>query len=539
MVAITKMGTRRAPRLLALGVGLALVATACSGNGSGGGSDGENDSEATPAVATGEPVAGGDLRIVVSGGMATWDPGSASGSFPGNTFDRLYAVYGALFTVDVEGHVQPGLAESFETSDGGATWTLEVRPDVTFSDGEIFDAAAVKYNWDRIAESELAGSAVAGLFTSEVVDDLTLEVTPTEPDPMLDLRIAESIPFIASPASLEAQGEDFLDPVGAGPFLLESTDPGVGDSLTANPEYWEEGKPYVDTLTFAVITDPAQRIQTVVQGGANVMNGYPFQFGAEAENPAVSTFGVDSGGIRHFVFNTAAEPFDDVRARRAVALAVDPTELMQTLTQDPGAESSTTLFPESSAYFDDSLALPTGDLEEAQALVDELVADGVSLDVKISVPVAPENVRVAEYLQLAIEQLEGFDVEVQQVPLPDYRTTVLEGDDFSITPYPGVFDLASPRLAMANLFGPGGTDNFANLDDPDMNSALEAARDALEPDAQDAAFRTIQELYLDLAPIVVFGQDQRAFLHSADMAGFETMGRGTLHFEELHFVGEG
>src|SRR5690606_32826443 len=114
----------------------------------------------------------------------------------------------------------------------------------------------------------------ASTITSEVVDGVTLEISLDAPNPVFDRDVAEQLQFIASPAALEEQGEDYTSPVGAGPFLLETWDPAIGETMTRNPDYFREGRPYLDELNFTVIADPAQRVTTVAQGGADIMNNY-------------------------------------------------------------------------------------------------------------------------------------------------------------------------------------------------------------------------------------------------------------------------
>jgi peptide/nickel transport system substrate-binding protein len=498
------------------------------------GSGPENSAAATP----GTPTQGGTLTILAGGGMASWDPGSATGSLPGVAWDGLYAVYGTLVNVDADGKLQPGLAEDLSTTDGGKTWTLKLREDLTFTDGTAFDAEAVKFNWDRIADPDnaLAGLAVASTFTTSVADPLTLTLKPAAANPVLDLQIAESIPFIASPTALEDQGKNYTKPVGAGPFTLESWDQNVGETLKANPDYYEADRPYVDTLAIKVVTDPAQRVSTVVQGDAQIMNGYPFQFVADKDNPSVGTFSVESGGIRHLVFNTASGPMADVRMRQAVARIVDPTEMVQTLTQDSSAQGSTGLFPSSSPYHDAGLAAPAAAPAEAQKLVDSVKAEGGSTEIKVLIAAVPELVRAGELLQLSLQKLNGVTVKVEQIPIPDWRAKAYDQDDFDITLYPGIFDLNSAPVGMSNLFGKGGSDNFANFDDADMNAALEKARTATSDADKTAAFAEIQKLYVEKLPILVYGTDARTFLHGSDVAGFTSMGRGALQTEELHFT---
>lgn len=510
----------------------ALTLTACAG-GSGDPTEATNESQA--------PVsAGGDLTILTAQGMTTWDPGSSTGSFPGVVWDRLYAVYGALFTVNSDGSIDYGFADSMETTDGGATWTLTLKPDLTFTDGEALDANAVKANFDRFAadDYQLGAGPIAKTFTTEVVDATTLTITPTSPDPVLDIRIGNNIPFVASPASFPEGDAQMTEPVGAGPFILESWDQSVGETLVKNEDYYIPEQPYLDSLTFSIVTDPAQRVSTVAQGGAQIMNGYPFQWINEVDNPNVDTYAVPSGGIRHFAFNTTGDLFSDVRARQAVQLAVDPTEMVQTITQDPSAEGSTGMFPEDSPYYEADLTLPEKDMAAAQALVDELKADGVDFTVDLLIAAVPELIRAGEYLQLTLQELDGVTVNLNQIPIQDWGVQARDKDDFDITFYPGVFDLDSPQVGFSSLLGEGGLDHFSNYTSPELVDALTAAQAATSDEERQAAIAELQQIYVDEVPIVVFGIDYRSFFHTSDVTGFDTMGRGALYTDRIGFGGE-
>ncbi|HEX5731046.1 ABC transporter substrate-binding protein [Microbacterium sp.] len=520
---------------LAVAAAAALTLSACSGDGGGGTA---SPSATVPSAET--PAEGGELTILVAGAMSTWDPGSSTGSFPGVQWDRLYAVYGALLTVNTDGEIEPGLAESLTTEDGGDTWTLTLREGLTFTDGEALDAQAVKDNWDRFADpaNNLGAVRVASTFATTVVDETTLEIASNETNPVLDIQIADSIAFIGSPASFPAAGTPLTEPIGAGPFTLEQWDPAVGETFAKNPDYWDEGKPYLDTLTFQLVADPAQRVTSVVQGDAQIMNGYPFQWIADADNPSVGVFPVASGGIRHFVFNTTSDLFSDVRARQAVQLAVNPTELVQTLTQDPAAEGSTALFPDTSPYYDADLALPEQNVEDAQALVDEITGEGTDFTIDLLIAGVPELVRAGELFQLTLQELDGVTVNLTQIPIPEWRAAAYDKDDFDVTFYPGVFDLNSPQVGFGNLFGVGGLDNFANFDDADMTSAISDAQEATTDEDRIAALQKVQEVYVDQVPIVVFGIDYRSFLHGADVVGLQSMGRGALYTDRIGYEAE-
>ena len=149
---------------------------------------------------------------------------------------------------------------------------------------------------------------------------------------MLDEQLAELMQLIASPTALQA-GE-YTEPVGAGPFILTKQDPAIGEDFEANPDY-VLGPPAYDTLHYRTIGDPSQRVETIAGGDAQLMNGFASDFRDYADNPGFGFFEVENGGFRHIVFNNTSPPFDDVRARKAVALALNPAELTQTLLSDP------------------------------------------------------------------------------------------------------------------------------------------------------------------------------------------------------------
>src|SRR5699024_6584545 len=134
-----------------------------------------------------------------------------------------------------------------------------------------------------------------------------------------------------------------------------------------------------------------------------------------------------------------------------------------------------------------SLSLPETDLEAAQELVDEVTADGTEFRINLLIAAVPELVRAGEVFQLSLEQLDGVTVDLNQIPIQDWRGEAFDRDNFDVTFYPGVFDLNSPWVGMANLLGEGGSDNFANYASDDMESALEAAESATDDAARAEA----------------------------------------------------
>ena len=306
----------------------------------------EATSTAPPATTTStaeprrEPAQGGELTVLVTNLLRTFDAVAATGLY-GNDGDAMFSAYGALIVYDpVRNEIIPVLAESFEPDgDDFTRWTLVLRDGLVFSDGTPFDSAAVMANWQRAQDPANASQAigVASSITSmNTVDDVTLELQLRSPNAHFANTIARgTLTYIASPAAF---GPDLTNqPVGAGPFLVESYVRDDRVVFTANPDWGGADGPYLDGLTIRVVTDEAQRTDTYITGDADMFTTTaPASVDrATAEREGTYTAIVVSGGGT-YAFNNTVPPFDDVRVRRAVAVGVDAH--LATEIQRPGAD---------------------------------------------------------------------------------------------------------------------------------------------------------------------------------------------------------
>lgn len=513
---ITKATTRRRWAATAAAIAGALVLSACS-------------TPATPDP-TAEPVRGGEVVYVEGSAVKSWDPKAMTGTNPGIQTDRLAALYDFLVYTDETGAINGGMAESLTTEDDGATWTLVLKPGIEFSDGTPYDAEAVKYNWDRIGAegSGAVSQALASTFTSEVVDDVTLSITMSTPNTVFDFYVAEFLPFIASPTALETADETFSQPIGAGPFTLTSWDPTTGEVMTRNETYFAAENVCADTLRFSVVTDPVQRVATAASGEGDIVAGYRFIFQDYVDAPGTDIVDVDFPALRTVMFNMKAAPFDDPRARLAVALAIDPQGLNAALTVNSDAVGATGLFPEESPYYDADLTQPEYSLDAAQELVDELAADGKPLAINILYSNIPEYQRSAQYVESALAELSGVSVTLTPADLADHRRIAFSEDNFQLTFRPGVTDLNVPQTSLAGLLGTGGAENYSNYSSPEMDDLLADVAAATTDEARVEAIAAVQELYLEDLPVWVFGIDSHAFFVTDTLTGITPAGRGVL-----------
>jgi peptide/nickel transport system substrate-binding protein len=492
---------------------------------------------ATVPAALAEPVKGGTITIINGSDIKSWDPAITGGTYPGGPMDILDAVYGFLVYVDVNSKVVGGMAESFTSSDA-VTWTLKLREGLKFSDGTPYDAEAVKYNWERAADPATAAPTQAFMASwvkdITVVDARTLTVKLPAPNGNFAAQIAELAPFVASPTMLKAaKTKSDLRPVGAGAFVLESWNQGIGMTLKRNPNYWDQPRPYLDTLKFAIIPETNSRIATVVQGGATMMAGYPYLFGSNATAPGVATFEVPIRGIDRAYFNQANGLFTDLRARQAVYYALDRSRLMKSYTQTDGYKAPTSYFGAKSPYFEPSLALPNADPAKAQKLIDELAAAGKPFNVKLVTYPNSDMKRVTSYVQQVLTSFKGVKAEIVEVD-----STLLK-ERCKATADAFCFDggiVASNRVEpnISNMFATGGVMNLGQYSSPEMDKLLAEASSTVDEAKVKAAYVTFQKKLVDELPIMIYGEESRYLLVRNNTGGLTPSNGGILQKQYLY-----
>ncbi len=252
-----------------------------------------------------------------------------------SSYEGVYLLYDQLVRFDSNLQIQPELAESWEVSDDGLTWTLHLREDVTFHDGTPFNAEAVKYHVERLQDEEWASpnrSLWDHIVSVDVVDDYTVELSTEEPfGPML-FYMAHGSGGIASPAAVEEWGKDFVEhPVGTGPYKLESFTPGVEVVLVRNDDYWGD-PPALDKITIRQVPEAGARVAMLETGEADIIAEVPPEDVERLKaDPDMDV--IQQTGLRTFflAFNFDSPALQDVKVRQALNHAVDRDTIVQTI----------------------------------------------------------------------------------------------------------------------------------------------------------------------------------------------------------------
>ena len=321
-------------RLLAALVVLGLIAAACSGgDDSDAGGDDTSDPEDPEADddAMMEPVYGGEISFLLEAETQTWDlPNAECATSCINVF-RLVA--DALWAIDESGLAQPMLLESADANADFTEWTLTMRPNISFHDGTPADATALARDLDEKAhKSFLHSQVLVDLLEITVVDDLTVVVTFAAPFSDLPELMSDRVGFLMAPAfwDMTASDRGLGGPIGTGAFVFGDWSLDERLILDRNPNYWRtdsEGRqlPYLDRVIMRPVPNQTDR-EAFMQSGAGSITHL-----SNTENPAQWTDDWDAGlltdeltqQVSYLQLNNSVPPFDDIRARRAIAYCSD------------------------------------------------------------------------------------------------------------------------------------------------------------------------------------------------------------------------
>lgn len=302
----------RTPTAMVVGLtGLALALTSCAGGGAGVNSDSGG---------------GGELVIAQTESVQTFDPAAFRGRA---TQYVLRQIMTPLVELDNELEVIPALATDWEMI-ADTTWQLTLRDDVTFTNGEPFDAAAVQYNFERILDPATASprrSLVVTLDSVEVVDDHTVNFHTTQRDGAFPLALAYI--EMAAPGYMEEVGaEAFAQaPIGTGPFVFVSNNPGRGIIMERNEDYFGE-VPKVERLVIRVIPETASRMAALQSGEVDIIANVPADLAGTlvGNTEAVAASGTE---VWHLGMQVEHGAFADPEVRQAMQRAVNQTEIAE------------------------------------------------------------------------------------------------------------------------------------------------------------------------------------------------------------------
>jgi peptide/nickel transport system substrate-binding protein len=425
---------------------------------------------------------GGSITVGLELDISGFDPLKV-GVFDTAALTAAAALFDTLTYLDDKGVPQPKLAVSWDHSDDFKTWTFKLRSGVKFHDGTPFNAEAAKANFDRQkdpANKCRCAFYIAGIHNVQAPDELTLVYNLNDPSVNLPaiLTVPSSNNAIQSPTAWKTKGEDYnRNPVGTGPYILKSWTAGDRIVLEKNPDYWNKGHPYLDRIVLKPLPDAQSRFASLQSGEADII----WDDEADADNiqraqkdPKLTVHTYAGSGAAVAAFNTKVAPFDDLRVRQALVMAIDRKKMSQALTNGLARPATNPYGDGSWVKCKDDGALPN-DVEKAKALIKEY---GKPVEFRMIVTATPRGRNAGQILQQFWKQV-GANVELEQIDQASFVPRAFMRQ-FQLIGW-RIVDFPDPDTQMYANFHTGSPVALANYSNPELDKLLEHARTTADP----------------------------------------------------------
>jgi peptide/nickel transport system substrate-binding protein len=341
----------------------------------------------------------------------------------------VYAnVFEGLTRFGSDGAVNPGLAESWDISDDGMTYTFNLRSGVMFHDGTAMDAEDVKFSLDR-ARAEDSTNAQKPLFAAilevAVVDATTVQVELSAPTGAFLFNMAWGDAVIVAPESADTLA---TNPVGTGPFRFAEWVQGDRVELVANPDYWGAA-PALTEATFKFISDPTAAFASMMAGDVDAFPNFPAPETLR-QLEADPRFSVIVGSTEgETILSTNNANVTDVRVRKAIAHAINRQDIIDGAMFGYGTPIGTHFAPHNPNYLD-LTGNSAYDPDMARALLAEAGASDLTL--RLALPPPSYARRGGEIIAAQLREV-GITTEISNVEWSQWIEQVFTGKDFDLT----------------------------------------------------------------------------------------------------------
>ena len=422
-----------------------------------------------------------------------------------------------------DGAIIPGLAESWDISEDGLTYTFHLVEGAKFHDGTAFDADDVKFSLDRARAEDSANAQkalFAGIETVEVVDPATVKVTLKAPNGNFLFNMAWGDAVIVAPESIEGIK---TNPVGTGAFKFSDWVQGDHIDIVKNPDYW--GDPAkLDKVTFKYISDPTAAFAAMMAEDVQVFGAFPApenlpQFDAD---PRFKVLVGSTEGETILAINNKLPPFDDVRVREAIAHAINRQEIIDGAQFGYGTPIGTHFAPHNPDYVD-LTEMSAYDPEKSKALLAEA---GVTLPLKVKMTLPPPSYarRGGEIVAAELRQV-GIEPQIENVEWAQWLEGTFRGKDFGLTIISHTEPMDIEIYARPDYYFQYGKPEFVALMDKLNTETDPDARTETLKQAQTMIAEDYVNAYLFQLPLLTVANDkveglwENAPTQAADMTG--------------------
>jgi peptide/nickel transport system substrate-binding protein len=398
--------------------------------------------------------------------------------------------------------VEPGLAESWESSEDGLTWTFHLR-EAKLPDGTPLTASDVVFSLERTFASPSVGFFFASFDSVTADDDRTVTIELSQPwAPMLaDLSLFGA--SIVPQAPVEADPDAFFNaPYSSGPFSVTEWAKGDRILMQKNPNYWEAPKPYLDELEFRIVPDDNARVIQLEAGEVDIATDLPYnQIETLRQTPGIVVLTDPLSRVDYIALNHLREPFGDVNVRKAINYAVNKDQIIQTVLFG-NAEPAQSLLPKMLWWNEEAEPYPYDPEMAKQLMAESSVPEGFETDILIS---AGNSVQ-QQYVTIVQQNLAeiGITASIEQLDELTLYNDYFQKGEYNMLAQYHTSDIPDPDSIVnyAMNYDGGTTAIWTGYKSPEIAELTVAAQTEFDPPKREEMYHQIQQQSLDDAQVL-------------------------------------
>lgn len=501
------------------------------------------------ALAQDTPQPGGEIVITYQNDVATLDPAIG---YDWQNWSMIKSLFDGLMDYEPgTTELKNDLAEHYEISEDGLTYTFTLRPGVTFHNGREMTSDDVKYSLERTVNPQTQ-SPGAGFFSSiegfEAVssgeatelsgiatpNQNTVEITLNAPDATFLHVMALNFASVVPQEAVEAAGGDFgKQPVGTGAYKLEEWALGQRLTFVKNEDYFREGIPYIDKIDFEIGQEPNVALMRLQRGEVDIAgDGVPpaqfLQFSQDPELKELLVIG-DQLHTGYMTMNVTIPPLDNVNVRKAINMAINKERIVRVI--NGRATPANQPLPPAMPGYDDSYEGYPYDIEQARSLLEE-AGYGDGFETELFVMNTDPQPRIAQAIQQDLAQI-GIEANITSLAQAnviaaggeqDQAPLVWSGGMAWIADFPDPSNFWGPILGCEGAVTGGW--NWAWYCNEELDARADEANAMVSPEQQEERAELWGEIFttaMDDAPWVPIFNEQRFTVHSARMGGDDAL----------------
>jgi len=397
-----------------------------------------------------------------------------------------YNVLETLTKINSDSRITPLLAANWTASPDLKVWTFKLRTGVRFQNGEPFDAAAVKFSYERAAAKDSVNkdkAVFANIERIDTPDDKTVVLNLKNGNPDLLFQLGQATAVIVEPKSAATNN---TQPVGTGPFRFEAWAKGTSVTLARWDGFRDAKDVKLRRVTVRFIGDPSAQVAALLSGDVDLFPRVAAARSLEQFKANPKKFQVLIGGSRAktiLAINNKRKPLDDVRVRRAIAAAIDRQAVIEGAAEGFGTPIGSFYVPGAPGYVDTTGINPY-DVAKARALLHQ-AGVALPLELTMKLPPTPYARQGGEVVAAQLAKV-GITAKIENVEWAQWLSGVYKDKAYDLT----IISHVEP-LDFGNFARPG---YYWNYDSPQFNALWDKINATVKPDERDRLMAQAQKL---------------------------------------------